>query len=213
MQALNHALYVIANALLGPVVVALLALLGWTLCLLGGFLKEIIERRGVRRTLRACVELARTGAERSDIWDLLARSPSGLPRRFVEFVREDYSDNRIVAQAITEVENGVVSSVAHHSFITRISPMLGLLGTLIPLGPALSALANGDIGALAGNLVVAFTATVVGLLISGMAYGMGLARRTWYARDVSDLEFIVSQANSTEEQIDETEKAVMGRSH
>jgi biopolymer transport protein ExbB/TolQ len=64
------------------------------------------------------------------------------------------------------------------------------MGTLIPLGPALSALANGNIQALSGNLIVAFTATVVGLLVSGVAYGMGLARRIWYASDMTSLEFI-----------------------
>lgn len=68
--------------------------------------------------------------------------------------------------------------------------MLGLMGTLIPLGPALMGLASGNVAEMARNLVVAFTATVVGLLVSGATYGIGLARRTWYARDVSDLEFL-----------------------
>ena len=71
--------------------------------------------------------------------------------------------------------------------------MLGLMGTLIPLGPALSGLSSGDMSALGSNLVVAFTATVVGLLISGVAYGVGLLRRVWYARDLTDLEFIATR--------------------
>jgi biopolymer transport protein ExbB/TolQ len=48
---------------------------------------------------------------------------------------------------------------------------------------------------LAGNLIVAFTATVIGLLISGVAYGVGLARRTWYSRDLTDLEFATRRLN------------------
>jgi biopolymer transport protein ExbB/TolQ len=79
-----------------------------------------------------------------------------------------------------------------------VAPILGLMGTLIPLGPALSGLANGNMQALSGNLIVAFTATVVGLLISGVAYGMGLARRTWYASDLSSLEFIVDAITERE---------------
>jgi biopolymer transport protein ExbB/TolQ len=67
------------------------------------------------------------------------------------------------------------------------------MGTLIPLGPALSGLSSGDMASLAANLVVAFTATVVGLLISGVAYGVGLARRTWYSRDLTDLEFVAQR--------------------
>nr|HML26703.1 MotA/TolQ/ExbB proton channel family protein [Methanomethylovorans sp.] len=35
--------------------------------------------------------------------------------------------------------------------ITNIAPMLGLMGTLIPLGPALVALSQGDVVQLAHN--------------------------------------------------------------
>jgi biopolymer transport protein ExbB/TolQ len=64
------------------------------------------------------------------------------------------------------------------------------MGTLIPLGPALTGLASGDMKVMAQNLVVAFTTTVIGILIGSLAYGIGLVRRGWYARDLSDLEFI-----------------------
>jgi biopolymer transport protein ExbB/TolQ len=194
MKILTDTLYTISNALLTPVIIALLLMLAWTLALLGGFIKELVERRNVRRRLNACLSVAKEAdADVIRIWCMLNDIASGLPQRFTSFVENQFSDERIVTQAISQLESEVADSVAKHSFITRISPILGLMGTLIPLGPALSGLANGDMQVLGGNLVVAFTATVVGLLISALAYGTGLARRAWYARDLSDLEFISSQ--------------------
>ena len=64
------------------------------------------------------------------------------------------------------------------------------MGTLIPLGPALHVLASGDTRVRAHNLVIAFPTTIRGGLIGSIAYGMGLVRRAWYARDLSDIEFI-----------------------
>ena len=103
---------------------------------------------------------------------------------------DNHEDSWILDQALSLLENDVAAVLARHSFITRIAPIFGLMGTLIPLGPALSGLASGNMQALSGNLIVAFTATVVGLLISGISYGMGLARRIWYSRDMTCLEAV-----------------------
>ncbi|HUB81918.1 MAG TPA: MotA/TolQ/ExbB proton channel family protein [Bryobacteraceae bacterium] len=199
MQLLQKLLYLVSNALLAPVLAGLLLMLGWTLVLIGGFLKEWFDRRRLRPLLERAVELARTGDRNpAEIAAALASVPSGLPQRLVRFVGEAWRDEAVLGQAIARIEHDVAASVARHSFFTRVSPMLGLMGTLIPLGPALSGLANGDMQVLAGNLVVAFTATVVGLLISALTFGIGLARRTWYSRDVTELEFICQRLTAKE---------------
>ena len=64
--------------------------------------------------------------------------------------------------------------------LTRSGPILGLMGTLIPLGPGLTAMGNGNIDLLATALTVAFDTTVIGLLIGLVAYSMGRVRRRWY---------------------------------
>jgi len=90
-----------------------------------------------------------------------------------------------------------------------VGPMLGLVGTLLPLGPALTGLASGDVQALAGNLIIAFTTTVFGILVGAFAYAVSLTRRTWYEQDVSDLEYIVDVLYSAaqESEIPETSYA------
>lgn len=65
-------------------------------------------------------------------------------------------------------------------FITRIAPMLGLMGTLIPLGPGLSALGTGDISILTTAMTVAFDTTIIGLLAGVIGFVLGRTRRRWY---------------------------------
>jgi biopolymer transport protein ExbB/TolQ len=209
MKALNDVLYLIATALLAPVIIALLLLLGWTLLLLGGFMREALYRRRVRQQLESLVTAARGG---TDICEQMLRSVSsdatGLLERWLRFVGTDFYDEHIVDHAIAELENDVTSTLARLTFITRVSPMLGLMGTLIPLGPALSGLAAGNMQTLAGNLVVAFTATVVGLLVSGASYAISITRRCWYAHDMASLEFISKQmTRQAETAPDLTQKA------
>lgn len=194
MRALNELLYIIATSLLAPVIISLLALLGWVLLLLGGFLREAVARKRVRGQIESLVTAARAEAHlRNDVLRSLGSSATGLLARWLRFVGQDFDDENILTQGMSEVESDVASSLARLSFITRVSPMLGLMGTLIPLGPALSGLAAGNMQVLAGNLVVAFTATVVGLLVSGAAYAISLTRRCWYARDLASLEFVIKQ--------------------
>ena len=95
-------------------------------------------------------------------------------------------------KCLDDLEIDVARRLARLSLATRVGPMLGLVGTLIPLGPALTGLAAGRIEVLAGNLIIAFTTTVFGILIGGLAYAMGLVRRAWYEQDLSDLEFLVA---------------------
>lgn len=64
--------------------------------------------------------------------------------------------------------------------LSRCGPILGLMGTLIPLGPGLTALGNGNMEILATALTVAFDTTVVGLLIGLVNYCISRMRRRWY---------------------------------
>jgi biopolymer transport protein ExbB/TolQ len=190
MQTLTYALYAISNFLLLPVVVVLLVLLAWTLYLTGGFLRELGERKQVKAALLKSVAAASADRELEEVWQELGAARGGLPQRFLSLVPQRTTEARSLNRALSELEHDVAESIARHSFITRVGPMLGLMGTLIPLGPALTGLAEGNVKSLASNLVIAFTTTVVGLLVSGMAYGMALARRTWYARDLTDMEYL-----------------------
>ena len=72
----------------------------------------------------------------------------------------------------------------------KLGPMLGLMGTLIPMGPALVGLAQGDISSMAYNMQVAFATTVVGLVIAAVGVITLQVKQRWYAREMNDLEYL-----------------------
>ena len=66
------------------------------------------------------------------------------------------------------------------------------MGTLIPLSPALTGLADGNTAQLSHDLRVAFSVTVVGLLIGAVAFALSLSRDRMYSQDLSDLEYLAA---------------------
>jgi biopolymer transport protein ExbB/TolQ len=72
--------------------------------------------------------------------------------------------------------------------IARIGPMLGLMGTLVSLGPGLAGLGRGELGLLSSALAVAFDTTVLGLLAGIVGYVIGRLRRRWYDQLIAQME-------------------------
>jgi biopolymer transport protein ExbB/TolQ len=81
--------------------------------------------------------------------------------------------------------------------LVRFGPALGLMGTLIPLSPALSGLAHGNVTALTSNLQVAFSVTVTGLLIGALAFTISLVRDRLYGQDYSDVQYVAATLTDT----------------
>ncbi len=108
------------------------------------------------------------------------------PRLLSQFAHLTARSSRESAAAQCEIAAN--KAVARLQLVARAGPTLGLMATLIPMGPALLALADGDVAGLSRSLVVAFTATVVGLLIGLLCTAMASARRHWYAGDLAALD-------------------------
>lgn len=71
---------------------------------------------------------------------------------------------------------------------TRVAPMLGLVATMIPMGPALNALAEGQIAEVSRGLTMAFSAVILALIASAITYAIAQVRRRWYASDLLALQ-------------------------
>lgn len=71
---------------------------------------------------------------------------------------------------------------------SRVAPLLGLVATMIPMGPALAALGDGDLAAVSGGLGVAFSAVILALIASAITYAVAQVRRRWYAADLLRIE-------------------------
>lgn len=86
-----------------------------------------------------------------------------------------------------------VQAIARHrleraDLLARIPPMLGLMATIIPLGPGLAALGQGDPAKLASAVTVAFDATVLGLVAGIAGLVVGKLRRRWYEEVLEAME-------------------------
>ena len=81
---------------------------------------------------------------------------------------------------IEEEEMKSVKIIEKTDIIAKIGPAIGLMGTLIPLGPGLAALGAGDINTLSQNLLVAFDAAIIGLASAAIAFTISRVRRRWY---------------------------------
>lgn len=104
---------------------------------------------------------------------------------------QSLNDNsrEILARKLVENEEEKIDiKLRRTDIITRIGPTLGLMGTLIPLGPGLAALGSGDINTLASSLTVAFNTTIVGIGSGALCYFIGKIRSSWYDKYLSDLD-------------------------
>lgn len=95
---------------------------------------------------------------------------------------------RAPALALAELEAEAVARLELVRIVTRIAPMLGLVGTMIPMGPALQALGEGQLSDVSGRLMAAFSAVILALIASAITYCIANVRRRWYARDLLCIE-------------------------
>ena len=116
-------------------------------------------------------------------WQMLQRHREQAPGFELEQARR-----RDPQLSLADLEALAVKRLEFVRICTRIAPMLGLVATMIPMGPALKALADGQIADVSHNLAVAFSAVILALIAAALTYWIGHVRRRWYASDLLDIE-------------------------
>jgi biopolymer transport protein ExbB/TolQ len=86
---------------------------------------------------------------------------------------------------VDAVERRAHRRIERADILTRTAPMLGLMATLISLGPGLTALSNGNLNLLAEAMLTAFDATVLGIAAGVVGFIIGRLRRRWYDEALS----------------------------
>ena len=185
MQSINTILNWISNSLMLPVVVLLLAGMIYSLLMLGGFcaiyLRLLQERGKLQKIMNGIC-----GAD-GLILDNLGNG--SFARKVRELDALGWDDLRCEKQ-IADYESKFEQELERAKLLMKFGPMLGLMGTLIPMGPALAGLAQGDIGSMAYNMQVAFATTVVGLFSAAIGFVTKQTKNRWYTEDMSNLEFM-----------------------
>ncbi len=188
IETLGRTLVPLSEALLVPDLVLLALATGASILHAGGLLGEALRRRRLLPAhRRLCAELAAASGRRLPMTEAVEASP--LAAACFPHVGPDHDRDKL----LDDLRLAMEQRLERHNLLVRLGPMLGLAGTLIPLGPGLAALSQGDVASLSHYLVVAFTTTVLGLLVGGLAYTVLSFRRRWYARDLNDLEFLLGR--------------------
>ena len=100
-------------------------------------------------------------------------------------VNEDYADF-----TLSKFEVEAEKDVALSKMLSKLGPVLGLIGTLIAMSPALVGLSTGDIAGMAYNMQVVFATTVVGLVVSAVGLVSMQFKQRWYAKCVNNLDYV-----------------------
>jgi len=192
-------IYVTANALLRPVLILLVVLLVFSVFEAGRFTVEMSVRRQrrSRRSLAArrdSMGAARQALAEGDTEGAIkhlteAVDTSTYGRRFAARLAPEHVGSPHIVKLLDDVESEARRHLERTRMLVRLGPMLGLMGTLIPISPALVGLAQGDVQTLSDNLVIAFSTTVVGLLIGGIGYVISTVRERTYLQDIGDIEY------------------------
>ncbi|MBD9367095.1 MotA/TolQ/ExbB proton channel family protein [Xanthomonas sp. XNM01] len=75
---------------------------------------------------------------------------------------------------------------------SRTAPMLGLVATMIPMGPALAGLSDGRMDEVARHVGIAFAAVIVSLLAASVIYMVLVVRRRWLLQDLRRIELAIA---------------------
>lgn len=168
---LEQYLFEITSALYLPVIAIVSLLTVHVALAIGAFVHEAWERR---RAVGAVI------AYRALLANELA---AGLPHLDVRLER-----------LLQGVELAMARRLDRIRFVIKVGPAVGLMGTLIPMGISLAALAEGNIQKMAGSMVTAFTAAVAGLGCGVIAYLIALVREKWARDDMREMEYLTEVA-------------------
>jgi MotA/TolQ/ExbB proton channel family len=114
-------------------------------------------------------------------WEFLLRFRE--PSRLFLLSSED-------AVSIERMELKILKELEGLRLCSRIAPMLGLVATMIPLGPALVAVASGhpeQSQSVITSLAPAFAAVIVALVAASLTFAIHTVRRRWLLEEMTRL--------------------------
>jgi biopolymer transport protein ExbB/TolQ len=184
----------VAQSLLIPVILVLILSLVAILLLVGSVIVEIIVERRHFRVVMPVFLNDLTNATAQQVPEVIAGS--GLLRRQRDALTTLFDNRGLPVEARTALARRLIADdemrfqriVGFTDLLSRIAPMLGLMATLIPLGPGIIALGQGQVDILSESLLTAFDATVAGLAAAVVSLAVSKLRKHWYENYMISLE-------------------------
>ena len=196
-ENVNSILRVIISNFQTPVVIILLVLMAATVVVAGTFVYEFfIEHRKLKADIPKLIETINM-AEPEELNQLilqnklLPRQKKALEELIGEKEMDESTRETYAAQLLFEEEEHYQKYLRWPQMISKLGPMFGLLGTLVPLGPGLMALGQGNTEMLSQSLLIAFDTTSAGVVIAAVALVIAQIRKQWYRRYSQALESLM----------------------
>ena len=196
-ETLTALIHILSESLLTPVVVLLVVSVIIVILAFGGLINEFISRKPIKSkdledlvrkvSFSTNVDEMKNEINNSDLFD--------YQKEVLTRIADNYDigpDARkaLASELISAEETKLIKKTNKTDILVRVGPSLGLLGTLIPLGPGLAALGTGDITTLAQSLTIAFDTTVTGLTIGALSYLISKFKKQWYESELIDVETV-----------------------
>lgn len=188
MNYISDILYWISTGLLVPVIVLLIFFFIRALLLIGGFFGQYLSIRRTASLIRERLD----GLDKNNVMSLSGSLPKKNPSLVATYMKRllEADSAAMRKRLLAEFEIMADKDLSASKTLGKMGPMLGLMGTLIPMGPALAGLSAGDIASMAYNMQVAFATTVVGLFSAAVGFVTQQVKQRWYLQDMADLEFV-----------------------
>lgn len=156
---IDTTMYTLSQLFLTPTLVLILIMFVYSFIALGSFIYESISRKRHKMVLN---------------------TKGSYP------ILHHYSkDSEITME---KLELFAFKKLEHIRNVSRIAPMMGLIATLIPLGPALKALTDGNIAGMSDGLILAFSGVTLGLIAASLTFWIGNIKKRWYADELHVVE-------------------------
>ncbi|MFI3297581.1 MAG: MotA/TolQ/ExbB proton channel family protein [bacterium] len=188
MEFITNILYWISTGLMIPVTLLLIYFFLSAVIMIGGFYGAYIARNKTNVKINRALDTEDAMTFMSTLEQYNTKNSTLI--QSLTKIKGVENNNAMIDKIIGDYEIIADKELAKSKRLVKIGPMLGLMGTLIPMGPALVGLATGDIASMASNMQVAFATTVIGVIIGAIGFITLQVRQNWVADDMNILDYI-----------------------
>ena len=203
-ETLTSLIHILSESLLTPVIVLLVISIVIVILSFGGLINEYISRKPIKsKDLEDLIRKISFSTNVNQMKEEIANSNLfDYQKEVLTRIADNYDigpDARkaLASELISAQETKLIKKTNKTDILVRVGPSLGLLGTLIPLGPGLAALSSGDIATLAESLTIAFDTTVTGLTVGALSFLISKYKKQWYESELIDVETVAEAVLET----------------
>jgi biopolymer transport protein ExbB/TolQ len=186
IQTIENLMYQMSDLFLAPVLVLLMVLFAYSLFAIGSFSFQLFQRHHYKNAYEKAIDNPVATDEELHgypLTEMFAASLKGVSGKKSLVGKNPQAtmlnQDQLDVAALKELE--MVRTVS------RLAPMLGLIATMVPMGPALKSLADGNVQGISDNLIVAFSAVIFGLVIASITFWIATIKKRWLATELVDL--------------------------